>query len=191
MYCQGSMKKVISASRRTDLVASFPAWLSQVVQKGRADVIGPRGSVYSVDLSPDSVHTLVLWSKNYANLIEDRFGLRRSLLSYTQLYAHFTITGLGGGPWERGTVTPDTALAQLKELIEVIKGPERVSVRFDPIVFWQEEEGLRTNLDFFKELAPELAACIEAATRVWASPIPTTPMIVPVIRYCLDIILWY
>lgn len=152
------MKKVISASRRTDLVASFAGWLSQVIREGRAEVTGPRGADYSVVLSPEKVHTLVLWSKDFSNLIEDRFGLRQTLRRYAQLYAHFTITGLGGGPWERGAAKPETALAQLEKLIEVVEGPERVSVRFDPIVFWKDQGRLQTNLDFFNDLAPELAS---------------------------------
>ncbi len=122
------------------------------------EVTGPRRAVYSVDLSPDKVHTLVLWSKDFSNLIEDRFGLRQALKRYTQLYAHFTITGLGAGYWERGACKPETALAQLDELIKVVEGPERISVRFDPIVFWKDQGRLLTNLNFFKDLAPELAS---------------------------------
>ncbi len=160
------MQKVISASRRTDLVASFPDWLSSVIRAGRAKVIGPRGATYSVDLSPDKVHTVVLWSKDFLNLIDDRFGLRQSLKRYAQLYAHFTITGLGGGPWERGVAKPGAILKQLNDLIEVVGGPERVTVRFDPIVFWQEQGRIHTNLYFFEDLAPELAACSIRTVRI-------------------------
>ena len=68
------MKKIISASRRTDLVASFPAWLSSVLEQEKAQVFGPSGHVYDVGLKPDKVHTIVLWSKNFQNLIENTAG---------------------------------------------------------------------------------------------------------------------
>jgi hypothetical protein len=36
--------------------------------------------------------------------------------------------------------------------------PERVSVRFDPIVYWREEGKIRSNLHFFEELAEKASA---------------------------------
>lgn len=152
------MKKVISASRRTDLVAFFPGWLSKVLKEERARVVGPSRHVYTVDLNPEAVHTIVLWSKNFSNLIEDKEGLRSALRKYDQLYLHFTITGLGGTFIEKGVPPPSAALSQLDSLIEVTGTPKRISVRFDPVIYWKEDEELKTNLWFFEKLAPELAA---------------------------------
>jgi len=150
------MKKIISASRRSDLVAFFPDWLASVVKEEQADVYGPSGHTYRVDLSPESVHTFVLWSKNFVHLIEDRFSLRTLLKKYDQLYLHFTITGLGGTPIEKGVPHPEEALVQLDELIQIAGHSQRISVRFDPILYWKEQGEERTNLFFFKELAPVL-----------------------------------
>jgi len=66
------MKKVISASRRTDLVAFFPDWLSSVLSEEKARIYGPSGHTYTVDLRPQSVHTIVLWSKDFSNLIRNK-----------------------------------------------------------------------------------------------------------------------
>ena len=151
------MKKVISASRRTDLVAFFPEWLSTAFKKERAQVFGPSGHTYTVDLSPEAVHSVVLWSKNFSNLIEDRDGLRGALQKYDQLYFHFTITGLGGSFIEKGVSPISSVLTQLDPLIEIAGTPERVSVRFDPVVFWKEDGGIKTNLSCFEKLAPEFA----------------------------------
>ena len=63
------MRKVISASRRTDLIAFFPEWLSEVIQAESVCVLGPSGHSYTVDLSPESVHTFVVWSKDFSKLI--------------------------------------------------------------------------------------------------------------------------
>ena len=152
------MKKVISASRRTDLVAFFPDWLAGVIRAEKADVLGPSGRVQAVDLRPESVHTFVLWSKNFAPLVTDAAGLRRALGKYGQLYFHFTITGLGGTTVEREVPEPQTALGQLEPLIQISGRPDRVSLRFDPVIYWREEGGVKTNLGFFEVLAERAAA---------------------------------
>lgn len=152
------MKKIISASRRTDLVAFFPKWLSLSLKEEQAKIYGPSGHTYTVDLSPERVHTIVLWSKNFSNLIKNHNHLHHELLKYDQLYFHFTITGLGGSFIEEGVPPPFTAISQLGPLIKIAGIPERVSLRFDPIVYWREEGKLKTNLHFFEKLAPRLHA---------------------------------
>jgi len=152
------MKKVISASRRTDLVSFFPEWLSSVIKEERALVYGPSGYAFTVDLRPETVHTFVLWSKDLANLIGNLFNLRKALQKYDQLYFHFTITGLGGTFIEEGVPRPSTTLSQLESLVKIAGVPRRVSVRFDPVVFWKEGESLKTNLHFFEKLAPRTSA---------------------------------
>ncbi|MDH7513342.1 MAG: DUF1848 family protein [Clostridiales bacterium] len=149
---------MISASRRTDLVAFFPDWLASAVKKEKALVYGPSGRAYAVDLRPRSVHTFVLWSKNFENLIKNRHKLRDYLAKYDQLYFHFTITGLGGSFIEPGVLLPEMALAQLETLVEMAGRPERVSLRFDPVVFWEERGRRLTNLTFFESLAPRAAS---------------------------------
>lgn len=150
------MKKVISASRRTDLVAFFPEWLSKAVREEKARIYGPSGFTYTVDLSPKAVHTLVLWSKNFKNLIENRYSLHESLKKYDQLYLHFTITGMGGSFIEKGVPPPSAALSQLDTLIKIVGIPERISIRFDPVVYWKEKDKIQTNFHFFEKMAPEL-----------------------------------
>lgn len=152
------MKKVISASRRTDLVAFFPKWLSSVIEEEKARVYGPSGHTYTVDLIPKDVHTIVLWSKNFDNLVSNRFGLRKALQKYNQLYLHYTITGLGGTFIERGVPVPSKTLLQLDSLVEIVRDPKRISVRFDPVVFWREGDDDKTNLRFFEKMAPKLNA---------------------------------
>lgn len=152
------MKKIISASRRTDLVAHFPDWLSASVKEEKARVYGPSGHCYTVDLSPQAVHTFVLWSKNFANLIENKSRLRDLLQKYSQLYLHFTITGLGGSFIEKGVPEPSVALSQLDPLMKIAGLPERISIRFDPVLYWKEDNEIKTNLHFFEKMAPELYA---------------------------------
>lgn len=147
------MKKVISASRRTDLVAFFPDWLSSVLEEEEARVYGPSGHTYSVNLSPDNIHSIVLWSKNFVNVIENFNGLKDSLQKYDQIYLHFTITGLGETVIERGVPPYQTALEQLPGLVKIVGIPERITIRFDPVVYWREGDEVCTNLHIFEKMA--------------------------------------
>lgn len=158
---------MISASRRTDLVASFPEWLAVALRARRAVLIGPRGRTVEIDLSPAEVHTLVLWSKDFSNLLRNAHGLRDLLAAYAQVYLHVTITGLGGTAVEPGAPPTDQALAQLPGLAALAGDPRRVSVRFDPVVFWSDGGTVRTNLGEF----PGIAA---AAARVGLRDIRTS-----------------
>ncbi len=152
------MKTVISASRRTDLVAFFPEWLSGALRTERAEVVGPSRRVLEADLSPSAVHSVVLWSKDFTNLIGDRHGLRSAFAKYDQVYLHFTVTGLGGTALEPGVPAPEEALGQLDALIRIAGRPERISLRFDPIVHWKEAGAVRTNLPFFERAVRRAAA---------------------------------
>ena len=151
------MKTVISASRRTDLVAFFPEWLAAALRARRARVLGPRGATREVSLRPDDVHTMVLWSKDFRNLVRDAHGLRRSLSVYDQLYLHFTVTGLGGTELEPGVPPPGTALAELEELVAIAADPRRISLRVDPIVFWRDGAEVRSNVPFVDAAARRAA----------------------------------
>jgi hypothetical protein len=153
------MKAVISASRRTDLVASFPHWLAACLKEKRARVLGPRGRTVDVNLDPQFVHTLVLWSKDFTNLLRNEAHLRDLLAVYDQVYLHFTVTGLGGTRLEPGAPGPNEAAAQLAPLVALAGHPERVSLRFDPILSWREGRAVRSNLPFFGRLAGAAADC--------------------------------
>jgi hypothetical protein len=65
---------------------------------------------------------------------------------------------LGGSFIEKGVPPSSRVLTQLDSLVEIAGTPERVSVRFDPVVFWIEDGKVRTNLSCFEKLAPEFAA---------------------------------
>jgi hypothetical protein len=153
------MKTVISASRRTDLVAFFPEWLAAALRNKGVRVAGPRGRARDVDLDPRSVHTVVLWSKNFRNLIRNASGLRDLLGEYDQLFLHFTVTGLGGTPVEAGSPLPSAALAQLSALAGIAGRPERVTVRLDPVLSWRDGGSVRSNREFFGTLADAAAGC--------------------------------
>ena len=104
------------------------------------------------------MHTVVLWSKDFSNLLTNGHGLKDLLAAYDQIYLHVTVTGLGGTDIEPGVPPCREALAQLPALTELAGSPLRVSVRFDPILHWREEGILRSNLSFFSEVTEAAAA---------------------------------
>jgi hypothetical protein len=111
-----------------------------------------------VDLSPGAVHTFVLWSKDFSNLLDGRHGLKELLAAYDQIYLHLTVTGVGGTVVEPGSPSYRHALAQLPGLAALAGDPRRVSVRFDPVLFWRDGGETRSNLDRFSEVAEAAAA---------------------------------
>jgi DNA repair photolyase len=104
------------------------------------------------------VHTVVLWSKDFSNLLRNECGLKDLLAAYDQVYLHFTVTGLGGTAVEPGAPPTDRALAQLPRLVAFAGDSRRVSVRFDPVVFWNDGNTIKTNLGKFPGIAAAAAA---------------------------------
>ncbi len=143
------MRQVISASRRTDILMHYVAWLAEAIRQGLVDVPQPyTGKLRRVSLLPEDVHTLVLWSKDFRPLLQDVGGIRQALERYDQMFCHLTITGLGGTALEPSISPWEEVIAQLPELIEFARDPRRVSVRYDPIVHWYEGQEVRSNLPF-------------------------------------------
>lgn len=163
-----SVLPVISASRRTDLARCFPAELSGWLQAGAVRVTNPfNGKERQVDLRPEAVHTLVLWSKDYSRLLADEQGLRQQIQRYAQVYFHLTITGFGGGPYEPGIRGAEKVGSQFQDLVRLAGDARRVSWRFDPILFWHEGERIVSNLIYFQKIAA--AAAQAGVTRMRVS----------------------
>ncbi|MFH1724539.1 MAG: DUF1848 family protein [Elusimicrobiota bacterium] len=130
------LKRVISASRRTDLAAWYPDDLIAALKAH----------------PPEQVHTVVVWTKNPRNLLE-RQDLRRALGAFRQIYVHYTITGLGGTPIEPGVPSPEDSLKMLPRVIESAGDPRRVNLRFDPVVNLRVGGRRVRNLESFEEVA--------------------------------------
>ena len=133
-----SSSKVISASRRIEMIGFFPQKI--------IEVLGRR-------CPPEKVHTIVLWSKNPGNLIEHR-ELRKILSAYDQVFLHVTITGMGGSYLEPGIPPMEKSLTMLSDLVEFAGDPRRIRVRFDPIVHLKLPDGTEySNIKHFIRVA--------------------------------------
>lgn len=142
------MKKVISASRRTDMPAFYLDRLTGFLRQGFADVPNPySGRPARIDLKPENVHTIVLWSKNFS-----RFLRQREHFCDYNLYFHFTINDM---PSLEPSVPPlGDRLGQLRDLAHIY-GPDRIAWRYDPVVF--DLDGAVSTVESYRKIGYEAA----------------------------------
>lgn len=134
-----SQPTVISASRRTELVALRPDWLVNALRRFKGEI-----------------HSVVLWTKDPTNIYEHR-QLRKELEKHN-LLVHLTVTGLGGTRIEPTVPEPEAILEKLPDLLEYLEDTRRLRWRFDPIVTLQRENGSEWSSSiFFKSLAEKMA----------------------------------
>lgn len=149
---------VISASRREEMLGFSPDLLCDLLLK---------------KCPPERVHTLVFWSKHPINLI-NHHRLNRLVKQYAQVFLHLTITGMGGTFLEPGIPSPLKVIATIQDIINLVGSPERVRLRFDPIVHLQFPDGtIYSNLSFFESIV-EIAQSngIRNLITSWMTPYP-------------------
>ena len=145
-------KIVISASRRTDIPAFYMPWFMEQIGKGFFEVVNPFNQHVSVvPATPDRVHTIVFWSKNFGPFIDQACDRELLRLGY-HLFFNFSINS--DNPDLEPHVPPlSQRLDQLEYLCRQY-GPDAVNWRFDPICFYRTGPGaLRDNLNDFSVVA--------------------------------------
>jgi hypothetical protein len=144
-------KRIISASRRTDIPAFYGDWFMNRLKEGFAGVVNPFGGQrYFVSLKPQDVSCFVFWSKNFTPFLENLKILDD--LGY-KFYFNYTITGLPSV--FESNVDKKAAIKTLKELSKMYS-PRHINWRFDPIVL--------SNIcdrDFFIKAFEELTSQLE------------------------------
>lgn len=122
------MKKIISISRKTDIPANHYLWLQEQLKNKSVSVVNPYNlQKRIVDLSPDDTHSLVLWSKDFKNVVDNP-----GLLNEYNLYFQYTITGYSKF-LEPNVPAYEESIETLKRMLERYK-PEQFNIRFDPII---------------------------------------------------------
>ncbi len=150
-------KIVISASRRTDIPAFYMPWFMEQIDRGFFEVVNPFNQhVFVVPATPDRVHTIVFWSKNFGPFIDQAYGRQLLKLGY-HLFFNFSINS--ENPDLEPHVPPlNQRLGQLEYLCEQY-GPDAVNWRFDPICFYRTGPGaLQDNLNDFSVVADRAGA---------------------------------
>lgn len=136
-----SQNQVISVSRRTDIPAFYLDWLYHVLKRGWVRVRNPFNPNQSrtVDLRPHAVHSLVLWSKDFSKLLNDPGPLESHRLAF-----HFTLNA--PSPLEPRVPPLQARLQQMHDLARQF-GPQTITWRFDPIVFWRSTQSTPSTHD--------------------------------------------
>ncbi|RJP94757.1 MAG: DUF1848 family protein [Desulfobacteraceae bacterium] len=150
-------KIVLSASRRTDIPAFYMDWFMERVNKGFFETVNPYNQKKSViPASPDHVHTIVFWSKDFSRFIEGGYGTLLRQKGY-HLFFNFTVNS-DSLFLEPGPPALDGRMKQAEALCDTF-GPATVSWRFDPICFYTRPDGSTGDtLHDFSRLAGFMAA---------------------------------
>jgi hypothetical protein len=150
------MKTVISASRRTDIPRWFLVDVIPWFEQGYARVKNPfNQQYYTVSLKQEDVHSIVWWSKDFSLFLEKKDFFSK----YNQVF-QFTINGYSDPViqfLEPGmTSSLQDRIVQARQLA-LIYGPDKITWRFDPIVFWTDGSEMKDNLGDYKFIATEMA----------------------------------
>ena len=152
------MKTIISASRRTDIPAFYWDWLIEQLKQGYTDVPNPLypEKVSHVDLSPEKIHSIVLWSKDMRNVLKNQ-----DVTDLYNLYFQYTITGYSK-LLEPNVPAYETSIETLKRLREKYEA-KQFNIRFDPIIISTNGEVVpnlknpeQARLDMFNRLCKDL-----------------------------------
>jgi len=142
---QDSVGRVISASRRTELLAHYP---DHLVRRLR-------------EIGPENIHTVVIWTKDPTNLIRHE-AVRKALCGVGQVFVHWTITGLGGTFLEPNVPPAAQQLRLLDDVVGYVGDARRIHWRYDPLISARQTAapGLSASnidLDLFRMLARPMA----------------------------------
>ena len=149
---------VISASRRTDIPAFYMDWFMEQIKKGEFEVTHPYNRrKFILPATPDKVHTIVFWSKNFAPFIEGGFGEKLLKMGYN-LFFNFTINS------DIPLLEPRVPylkrrLVQLRDLSRSFDS-KTINWRFDPICFFKyKEKFIKDSLHDFSRIATWASGC--------------------------------
>ena len=129
------MKDIISASRRTDIPTFYYDWFQNCLKNKTVTFKNPvyEEMTHTVDLSPDKIHSIVLWSKDFKNVL-----LSPRYLENYNLYFQYTITGYSK-KLEPNVPEYEDSIKVLDAMLKTYK-PEQFNIRFDPIILTAEGE---------------------------------------------------
>ena len=153
-----STQVVISASRRTDIPAFYMDGFMEQVKQGYFESINPYNrNVTQVPATPDCVHTIVFWSKNFGAFLAGDFGKKLLEMGFN-LFFNFTINS------DCPTLEPrvpalNERLVQMKALCKQFD-VKSINWRFDPICFYKtDRKKKQDNLHDFSRIAAEASQC--------------------------------
>jgi len=124
-------KKIISASRRTDIPAFYSEWFRNRIDSGYCVYPNPfyPKQFHKVDLRPEAVAGFVFWTRHAGPIMPLLPALDSRGYTY---YFQYTLVNYPGNIDPRSP-SPDVARRTFRELSQMI-GKEKVVWRYDPII---------------------------------------------------------
>ncbi len=139
---------VVSASRTKDLVRCSPLALARVLAGEQPCRFGRSGAPRPLDL--DALHTLVLWTKDPAPMVDCAplfAALQRLVQAGAQIYLQLTATAFGGAFVEHGVPTVEQLRGRLDNVLRAgLVEPDAVKLRYDPLLRVRAGRMRLTNL---------------------------------------------
>jgi hypothetical protein len=153
-----TIQHILSVSRRTDIPAFYMPWFMEQVTRGQIEVVSPYNRrVRQVAVSPQRVHAMVFWSKDFGPFLAERCGERLIEMGY-HLWFNFTVNSRSP-LLEPGVPDLNQRLEQLRQLC-LRFGSTAVQWRFDPICHFITPAGVTaTNLNDFPTIAAVAGEC--------------------------------
>jgi len=146
LFKKRSVKYVVSASRRTDMLIGSQLERLIAALEGRLQS--------TPTLSAEKIHTLLISTKNYLPLL-DVPALRAAAGRCDQVCVNLTITGFGATELEPRVPAADVLLKRLPELVDYIGNPQRVTWCFEPILSWRGLSNM--SVETFRRIAKEMS----------------------------------
>lgn len=131
-------------------------WFLDRLRIGHVDIENPYNNKKSrIDLCPESVHSIVFWSKNYGPFIAGKYEEMIKSMGYGMFF-QFTVNP-PSSLLESGVPSIDERLGQAAEMARM--NPDAMEWRFDPICYYQEKNTgtTRNNLSGFDQIAAFMA----------------------------------
>jgi hypothetical protein len=161
-----TLRRIVSASRRTDIPAFYSDWFVNRLREGYVLARRPHAPApIRVSLKPQDVLGVVFWTKNPAPMLSLLDVVERFV---PNLFFHLTLTG--AGPNLEPCVPPEKDVLQDMAFISRRHSPAHLAWRFDPICS-PPNAPLEAILERFAGLAEKVqglaATCITSFATIY------------------------
>jgi hypothetical protein len=146
-------KIIVSASRRTDIPAFYMPWFMECVIKKRFVLKNPRSKkISTLVFTPENIAAVYFWSKDYELFLNNNYGEKLEDMGFP-VFFHYTLNSFDP-VLEPGIKKSTKQRCDILDKLALKFGPERIFLRFDPVVFYKDENNVaKNNLHDFEYIA--------------------------------------
>lgn len=152
-------KTIVSASRRTDIPAFYMPWFMDCVLKKRFVLKNPYSNkISTLPFTLENIAAICFWSKDYSIFLKNRYGQQLMEKGFN-IFFQYTLNS-SSNFLEPGIKKTTEQRCNILEKMADTFGPDKIFLRFDPIVFYMDEKNnLKNNLKDFPYILKRAAQC--------------------------------